>query len=291
MEAVTEPATARAAAIAAIVVSYRSATTLHECLSRLRAARDVGEILVVDNASDDGSAGMAQAHAHADPRVRVLENGANIGFGAACNQGVRAGESAWLAFVNPDCRVEPDSLARLRERLVASDARGLIGADLVDEKGVRDAAARRCEPTLARLLAGAGRRASVAMPVDSTAPLQAVDAISGALMLMSRATFETLEGFDEGYRLHAEDLDLCRRARDAGFPVLVANDVRVEHLRGVSSRSRPWFVEWHKHRGMWRYFRKFEGRHSNAIKQAVAFLAVSAHLLVAAPRAWLRSQR
>ena len=65
-----------------------------------------------------------------------------------------------------------------------------------------------------------------------------------------------------GYRLHAEDLDLCRRVRDAGAVVAVANDVRVVHVRGVSSRSRPLFVEWHKHRGLWRWFRKFEAPHA-----------------------------
>jgi GT2 family glycosyltransferase len=77
-------------------------------------------------------------------------------------------------------------------------------------------------------------------------------------MLMPRRLFDRLGGFDEGYRLHAEDLDLCRRARMAGATVAVANDIRVLHVRGVSSRARPLFVEWHKHRGLWRYFRKFE---------------------------------
>ena len=77
-------------------------------------------------------------------------------------------------------------------------------------------------------------------------------------MLLPRALFERIGGFDEGYRLHAEDLDLCRRVRGAGALVACANDVRVLHVRGVSSRSRPLFVEWHKHRGLWRYFTKFE---------------------------------
>ncbi len=282
-------------AIAAIVVSYRSASTLDECLIRLRAARDVGEIVVVDNASDDGSAAIAQVHAEADPRVVILENSANSGFGAACNQAARRCESPWLAFVNPDCWVEPQSLARMREYLdvpePASARVGIIGADLVDVDGVRDASARRCEPTLARMLAGAGRRTSVAASIDDALAVQAVDAISGALMLMSRALFESLGGFDEDYWLHAEDLDLCRRVRDAGHGVWVANDVRVVHVRGVSSRTRPWFVEWHKHRGMWRYFRKFEGRSASLFKRAIAFLAIWAHCAYAAPRAVLRSQR
>ena len=95
-------------------------------------------------------------------------------------------------------------------------------------------------------------------PYDRTQTLQRVDATSGALMFMARALFTRIGGFDESYRLHAEDLDLCRRVRAAGAAVAVANDVRVVHLRGVSSRSRPWFVEWHKHRGLMRYFDRYE---------------------------------
>src|SRR3546814_7396566 len=75
---------------------------------------------------------------------------------------------------------------------------------------------------------------------------------------MPRSVFNAVGGFDERYRLHAEDLDLCRRVRDAGHAVYVANRVRVLHLRGVSSRRRPWWVEWHKHRGIWRYLRRFD---------------------------------
>ena len=101
-------------------------------------------------------------------------------------------------------------------------------------------------------------RSQLESPYDPNQLLQMVDAVSGALMVMSRALFERVGGFDDSYRLHAEDLDLCRRARDAGAVVAVANDVRVVHLRGVSSRSRPWFVEWHKHRGLMRYFDRYE---------------------------------
>jgi len=102
----------------------------------------------------------------------------------------------------------------------------------------------------------------------------AVDAVSGALMVLPRRLFERIGGFDAGYRLHAEDLDLCRRAREAGAMVAVANDVRVLHLRGVSSRARPLFVEWHKHRGLWRYFRKFEAPRRGPFVRVAVFFAI-----------------
>jgi hypothetical protein len=79
-------------------------------------------------------------------------------------------------------------------------------------------------------------------------------------MLVPRGAFDAVGGWDAGYRLHVEDLDFCRCLRDAGFSIAVANDVPVLHHRGVSSRARPFFVEWHKHRGLWRYWWRFEAR-------------------------------
>ncbi|MEO6365304.1 MAG: glycosyltransferase family 2 protein, partial [Luteimonas sp.] len=91
--------------------------------------------------------------------------------------------------------------------------------------------------------------------------------------------------FDAGYRLHAEDLDLCRRAREAGAVVAVANDVEVVHVRGVSSRERPVFVEWHKHRGLARYFRKFEASRRRWPTRLLVLAAIWLRFPIAAMRA------
>ena len=149
--------------------------------------------------------------------------------------------------------------------------------DLVDEAGVRDAAARRRDPVFAQMLRAPGRASKLGVPPDDAQVLQPVDAVSGALMLLSRPLFDRLDGLDEGYRLHAEDMDLCRRARQAGAVVAVANDIRVLHIRGVSSRARPVFVEWHKHRGLWRYFRKFEAAQCGFVTRLGVFGAIWLH--------------
>ena len=266
------------AGIAAVVVTYRSAETIDDCLTRLRAADGVSAIRVVDNNSDDGTLEIVQRHASSDARVRFIANPDNPGFGVACNQGARdAGEGVqWIAFVNPDCMVEHDTLSRLRA-LAVPQGDALLGADLVDDDGVRDGAARRRDPDFGAMLSAAlgGTPApKLELPIDDSRALQQVEAVSGALMLMPRALFERLHGFDEGYRLHAEDLDLSRRARESGALVAVANHVRVLHVRGVSSRSRPFFVEWHKHRGLWRYFHKFEAPHRSAGMSMAVFAAI-----------------
>ncbi len=262
--------------IAAVVVTFNSASTLDACLRRLRAGHDVAEIRVVDNASDDDSVEIAQRHAIADARVRFIANPDNPGFATGCNQGAADSSARWLAFVNPDLMVEPDTLARLRER-----ARGLgpalLGVEQVDEQGRADPAVRRRDPDFLAMLRSPRAGLDLSVPMDPVQSLQPVPAISGALMLMPRDLFERIGGWDEGYRLHAEDLDLCRRAREAGAVVAVANDLRVVHVRGVSSRSRPLFVEWQKHRGLWRYFRKFEAAGRSAPQRALIWLAIWGH--------------
>ncbi|WP_354521264.1 glycosyltransferase family 2 protein [Lysobacter enzymogenes] len=279
----------------AVVVSYRSAATIDECLERLRACDGVGAIRVVDNQSDDGTLDIVQRQASLDPRLRFIANPDNPGFSVGCNQGAADLEPApddddWLAFVNPDCMVEPDTLRRLHA-LGAALGDCLLSADLVNEQGERDVAVRRRDPDFGAMLAGSLRpwaapKMAVA-PIDSQ-PLQEVQATSGALMLMPRELFARIGGFDEGYRLHAEDLDLCRRVREAGGVVAVANGIRVVHVRGVSSRSRPFFVEWNKHRGLWRYFRKFEAPRRGALVRAGVFAAIWLRFPIAALRAALR---
>jgi hypothetical protein len=119
---------------------------------------------------------------------------------------------------------------------------------------------------------------------DKPAP---VEAISGACLLIRRELFEKLGGWDESYFLHCEDLDLCMRVQRLGAKVLFVPDVSVSHVQGVSSRGRPVFVLWHKHRGMWLYYRKFL-RVSNPVwLTALVYLGIHARFLLLTPRAWL----
>jgi len=273
--------------IAVVVVSYQSATTLDQCLQHLRAADDVAEIRVVDNASRDGSVEIAQRHALADARVRFIANPDNPGMATACNQGARDCHAPWLAFINPDLMVQPQTLSRLRA-LGQPLGDCLLGVEQVDEQGVADPAVRRRDPDFAAMLRNPGAGSRLAVEVDRSVPLQRVQALSGALLLMPRGLFDRLHGWDGGYRLHAEDLDLCRRAREAGAVVAIANALQVVHVRGVSSRSRPYFVEWHKHRGLWRYFRKFEASTRSLPVKIGVWCAIWAHAMLQVPRLFLR---
>lgn len=269
--------------IGVVVVTFHSATTIERCLKQLLAAECVSRIIVIENASDDDTAERVNKLSQHDPRICVVHNAVSCGFGEACNQGARMLDTSWVAFVNPDCYVDADALRRLAQHGAQRADSGVLGVDLIDEAGLADPAARRRDLSLRELFGQAGRRDDLYLGRNPKLELQQVEALSGALMLMPLELFSQLGGFDESYELHVEDLDLCRRVREAGYEVLVANDITVTHVRGVSSRARPLWVEWQKHRSLWRYFTKFEAEHTPILLQGVLWLGLWGHFLAAVP--------
>jgi GT2 family glycosyltransferase len=230
------------------------------------------ELIVVDNGSTDHSVDALRHAVGADPRVRVLENAANLGFARANNRGLAAARGEWLLFLNPDCSVEPRTIEGMKSALSTRADAGMAGCLLLNPDGSEQAGCRRETPTpgkafvrafglapLARLLRlDEGRFRDF---VRSRDPLPSgpaeVDAISGAFMFVRRAAIEAVGPLDEGYFLHCEDLDWCLRFRQAGYRVLFVPGVAVVHAKGVSSRGRPVRVLWHMHRGMVRFYGKF----------------------------------
>lgn len=276
------------AAVTAIVVSHDSGEYLTACVADLLAQNVPVQVVVVDNASRDGAPERLLAH----PMLDVLRNADNPGFGAACNQGAARARAPRLLFVNPDCRLPPDTVSRLCRHLDAHPEIGILGACLRNADGTPQAAAQRRTPLPGRAIAQAlGLRAAESeAAIPAAAALIDVEATSGALMLMPRQVFERLDGFDAAYVLHCEDLDLCRRVLAAGHRIAIAADVPVTHHKGTSSRRRPIWVEWQKHRGMWRYFRKFDAAASPLWLRCLVPLGLAVRFPLAAARAWWRAR-
>jgi hypothetical protein len=274
-----------------VVVAHDSGEWLRRCAESVLAQSAAVELIVVDNASRDGSLERLPR----DPRLQLLRNPDNRGFGTACNQGAAMAHGDALLFLNPDCVLPREAVAQLRARLAADAALAILGAQLINPDGTPQAAARRRTPTPARALRRmlGGWRDAVELPRAAAAGaggVEYVEAISGALMLLPRARFEALGGFDEGYVLHCEDLDLCRRALLAGGRIGVAHEVEVLHHKGTSSRARPVWVEWQKHRGMLRYYRRFDAAAAPAWLRAAVPLGVWLRFPFAALRALWRAR-
>jgi GT2 family glycosyltransferase len=273
-----------------VIVAADSGPALVECVAGVLAGSAPVEVIVVDNASRDGSIDAIASRHSGDARVRIVRNAHNLGFGSGCNRGAAVAAGDALLFLNPDCEIAADVVLRLRAQL-NSDI-GVLGVGIVNPDGTPEPASRRRDPTLRRslmTLTGLARFesrsplfAGVTLPPPGHG-LEPVDAVSGALMLVPRAVFDQIGGFDEGYFLHAEDFDLCRRVRDSGFRVACDNSITVKHGKGGSSRHRPLFVARHKHRGMWRWFAKFDPAARNPLLRAVVCAGLWLHFVAQAP--------
>jgi len=275
-----------------IIVAADSGAGPAECVGRVLDGTAKVEVIVVDNASSDGCVDAIASRWRDDARVRVVRNATNLGFGTGCNRGAAIASGDALLFLNPDCVVAPDTLARLRA--ASNPATGLLGVDIVDAAGTPEPASRRRDPLLRRALmtvTGLARferrwpalAGVVLPPASERAAIEDVDAVSGALMYLPRTVFDRLGGFDEAYFLHAEDLDLCRRVRDAGLRVACVNTIKVMHGKGGSSRHRPLFVARHKHRGMWRWFVKFDPAARNPLLRTAVWFGLWLHFAVLLP--------
>jgi N-acetylglucosaminyl-diphospho-decaprenol L-rhamnosyltransferase len=272
-----------------IIVACDSGRLLADCIASVLDSSVPVQVIVSDNASSDGSIEAIQTRW---PELRLLRNGTNLGFGAACNRAAIQARGDSLLFLNPDCRVEADTVARLRAH---GDARtGVLGASIIGTDGNPEPASRRRDPLMHRALMTAtglarfelrwSALAGANLPENLAASaLEDVEAVSGALMFVPRVAFERIGGFDEKYFLHFEDIDLCRRSRDMGLRVACANDVRVMHAKGTSSRTRPFFVARHKHAGMWRWFVKFDPAARNPLLRSLAWSVVWMHYVVMTP--------
>lgn len=250
-----------------IIVNYNAGAFLARCVVSIPDF--VARVIVVDNGSQDDSLALLEQAVPASARLQVIRTGKNLGFSGGCNVGIAASGAQHLLFLNPDCVLRPGALERLLEVLQSDPAIGMVGGLLLDPAGTEQGGARRAVPTPWRSFVRAFglTRFSSRWPelfFDfhlHGQPLPAgpveVEAISGALMLVRRVAMDQVGAWDEGYFLHCEDLDWCMRFHQKGWKVMFVPDAPVVHDKGVCSRSRPVFVEWHKHRGMMRFYRKF----------------------------------
>ncbi len=284
----------RAGLTSIIVVAADSGPLLVDCIVSALASTALVEVILVDNASSDGQSERAATLHQGDARLSVIRNRQNLGFGPAVNAGARHAQGDVLLVLNPDCQLQAPTVARMRALLCADATIGLLGVNVRAPDGQPARGNRRRDPLSRRAvlemsgLARLERRfppfagVEVRTPAARAGDLEDVEAVSGACMMLPRETFDQVGGFDEAYFLHVEDLDLCRRVRDAKKRVVIAGAIDVVHAQGSSSRRRPLFVMLHKHRGMWRYFNKFDPAARNPLWRAGVALALAVHAAAAA---------
>ncbi|HEX7106258.1 MAG TPA: glycosyltransferase [Acidothermaceae bacterium] len=235
--------------VRAIVVTFNTKDIALDLLADLRrelAALPGSQIVVVDNASADGTPDAVEA---AFPDIQVRRSPANVGFGAAVNLAAADASSAafrWLLLVNPDARIDDGAVATLVAAATRDPGHGLYGGRFIDVARGTNEDSVAMLPTLGNLLAFATGVAPVLRRLGYRSPPRRkansdreipVDALPGTFLLVEVDAWRAVGGFDEKYFMYSEDLDLCVRISATGRRPLYVPQARIRHIGGASSTS------------------------------------------------------
>jgi N-acetylglucosaminyl-diphospho-decaprenol L-rhamnosyltransferase len=272
-----------------VIVSHGAEELLRRCLRSLREHPAQGEmrVTVVDSGSPDGTPDMV---AREFPEVRLLRRG-NIGFSAANNLVLRENAADAVLLLNPDTEVYAGTLDAGLARLRAERRIGMVGVKLVTESGELDHACKRSFPTPLGALAhftGVGREEGAGASLSQYRATHLgddeageVDAVNGAFMLCRTEAVRGVGLLDEGYWLYMEDLDWCKRFWEAGWKVFYEPAGTALHVKGGSSGQRRAIrQEIAFHRGMGRFYRRFEAEERNPLVNAAVYVGIGAKLAV-----------
>jgi O-antigen biosynthesis protein len=270
--------------VSVIIVNYKVPQSLRQALHSLQESAGYGdvEVIVVDNASNDGSEAMVKKEF---PEIKWLQLKQNIGFGKACNVGAKNAEGEYLLLLNPDTIVTHTTISSAVDFMRQHPDVGLLGPKLLNPDGTLQRGCRRGFPTpaaafyhfsgLSRLFPESkrfGHYNLTWLDPDLSCP---VDAISGCFMVIPRKLFFELGGFDEEFFMYGEDLDLCWRVHEKGLLVWYHPEIRVIHLKGRSSARRVIQSRIAFYEAMIIYSRKYERLHGAFFPGWLIFIGIA----------------
>ena len=220
-----------------IIVSFNVKKLLRECLKSLPA---LVEVVVVDNASVDGSARMV---AKEFPKCKLIKNKENLGFAKATNQGIKEVKRKDILLLNPDTVVKPGALKKLVNFAQTHPLVGVLGGKLLDPDGKTQGSCYYL-PRIKSVLQGKSTEKYAPRGQD---PVE-VEAVTGAVFFIPNQVIKKVGLFDERYFMYFEDLDYCRRVREAGLKVYYLPQAEFIHYHGASGKTIPekthqWLVE------------------------------------------------
>jgi len=228
-----------------IIVNYNVKEFLQNLLNSLiKATANISsEIIVVDNASDDGSVQVIKKRF---PEIKLIANKKNVGFGSANNQALELSEGKFIVLINPDTLVKEDTFDKLLNFFNSTPKAGLAGCKVLNPDGTLQLACRRGFPKpwtsftkvfgLSKLFPHSKLFARYNLTYLDENKTYEVDAISGAFMMMRREVFNEIGGFDTKFFMYGEDLDFCYRTQQAGYKVYYFSDTEIIHFKGESTK-------------------------------------------------------
>jgi len=264
-----------------VIVNWNTEALLRQCLASILAHPPEGdyEVVVVDNASTDGSVAMVRDEF---PSVTLLANEKNVGFAAGNNLAMEASTADMVLLLNSDTVVRPGALETLRQFMERHPEAGAAGARLLNPDGSLQPS---CFPLPTLLSEGMHlfhldhRRRRVMHEWDVSQPRR-VDVLLGACMLLRREAVAQVGLLDEGYFMYSEEVDYCRRLQEAGWALYWVPEAEVVHYGGQSTRQVATEMFLRLYAGKLRYFRKHEGARAGRIYKLILFAAALFRLLL-----------
>ena len=275
-----------------VILSWNVRDLLRQCLKSVARDRPLSvdhpplatEIIVVDNASSDGSVEMVRAEF---PHVRLMANQANRGYTGGNNDGIAAATGRYVMILNPDTRVLDDALAAMVAYADAHSDVGVVGPQLLNPDGSVQSSRRRFPTLMTGLFESTWleplaprdvlRRYYVLDQPDGA--IQEVDWLFGACFLVRREVIQQVGTLDEDFFMYSEEMDWCRRIRQAGWKVVYLPEAQVIHYGGKSSDQVAAQRHIYFQTSKVRYFRKHHGALTAGVLR-VALLAMYAWQLV-----------
>lgn len=230
-----------------IIVTFNTKTLTSRCLESIikiykkELQNGEYEIIVVDNASTDGSVNeIKNQFASWRTKIKnlsVIENKENMGFSAGNNIGAKHAKGENLLFLNSDCILQDDGLLRMVDTISSDKSIGILGGKLMNNDGSEQLSAGKFYSLKYVLLMLLGFE-KMGLFRFSPKDLRPVDWVSGACLMIKKDIFKKLQGFDENIFMYMEDMELCFRVKKLGLKVIFFSDIKIKHLSfGSSSRS------------------------------------------------------
>lgn len=270
--------------VSVVIVTYRSAKELHGCMYSLLHQAVPIEILLVDNASPDGTAQMVTDYAERWSNVKAILNHENLGLAAGNNCALGRCRGDYLLFLNPDTVLTGDSLERMINVLDQNQDVGVLGPRCTYEDGTSHVSFHRNWGMLHVIAWRILPYRFVRRLYDRFSRYESQDVlfVSGACLLIRRQIFEEIGGYDSEYFLTVEDaIDLCIRAQETGSRIVFFSNAQVVHYTGRSAAQTPYLVVWQGIRGTIYHFLKHKGKFQALLISGLLGLSSAARVLVA----------
>ena len=264
--------------ISIIIISWNAKEYLLRCLNSIKKSKILikHEIIVLDNASEDGSQDIVE---NLFPEIKLIKSEINLGFAKANNVAIKESKAPYVCLINSDVEIDAGCIDKLYEYIQKNSSIGILGPKVLNKDGSLQKSFRNApniRNSLARALAIDSLQVLLRRNNEEQSIPKKVDVLTGCFWLIRREALEQIGLLDESFFIYGEDLDLCKRMWEGGWSVIYYPWVEIIHWGGASSSNAPidFYIE--QQRTNFQYWKK---HHSKAQQNLFICIAIIHHII------------